>query len=157
MATVSADGVVSAIATGTATITVETVDGGLTATCTLNVLAEFVDLGLPSGIKWATCNLGETGFVSSPEQYGSFYSWGETATKGNYSWSNYAFGWKKSLNKYNTDSDGGCPKDRAYFPLPHRSEKQHSTVFCLSMRTRNMAKRAELRPHWSRNQPLENV
>lgn len=38
---------------------------------------EYVDLGLPSGIKWAKCDLGET----SPEKYGDSYSWGETWTK----------------------------------------------------------------------------
>lgn len=38
---------------------------------------EYVDLGLPSGIKWAKCDLGGT----SPEKYGDEYSWGETWTK----------------------------------------------------------------------------
>lgn len=38
---------------------------------------EYVDLGLPSGIKWAKCDLG----ASSPEKYGTTYSWGETWTK----------------------------------------------------------------------------
>ena len=38
---------------------------------------EYVDLGLPSDIKWAKCDLGET----SPEKYGDTYSWGETWTK----------------------------------------------------------------------------
>ena len=38
---------------------------------------EYVDLGLPSGIKWAKCDLGET----SPEKYGDKYAWGETWTK----------------------------------------------------------------------------
>ena len=41
---------------------------------------EYVDLGLPSGIKWAKCDLGGT----SPEKYGDKYSWGETWTKINY-------------------------------------------------------------------------
>ena len=35
---------------------------------------EYVDLGLPSGLKWATCNLG----ASSSEQPGKYYAWGET-------------------------------------------------------------------------------
>ena len=39
---------------------------------------EYVDLGLPSGIKWAKYDLGE-----SPEKYGDRYSWGETWTKRN--------------------------------------------------------------------------
>lgn len=35
---------------------------------------EYVDLGLPSGVKWATCNVGAT----SPEEYGDYFAWGET-------------------------------------------------------------------------------
>lgn len=38
---------------------------------------EYVDLGLPSRIKWAKCDLG----ASSPEKKGAFYSWGETWIK----------------------------------------------------------------------------
>lgn len=41
---------------------------------------DYVDLGLPSGIMWAKCDLG----ASSPEIYGDEYSWGETWTKRNY-------------------------------------------------------------------------
>ena len=33
----------------------------------------YVDLGLPSGLKWATCNVG----ASSPEDYGDYYAWGD--------------------------------------------------------------------------------
>jgi len=40
---------------------------------------EYVDLGLPSGIMWAKCDLGET----SPEKYGDEYAWGETWSKKN--------------------------------------------------------------------------
>ncbi len=35
---------------------------------------EWVDLGLPSGLKWATCNIG----ASKPEEYGDYFAWGET-------------------------------------------------------------------------------
>ena len=35
---------------------------------------EYVDLGLPSGLKWATCNVG----AETPEEYGNYYAWGET-------------------------------------------------------------------------------
>ena len=38
---------------------------------------DYVDLGLPSGLKWATCNVGAT----SPEDYGDYFAWGETVTK----------------------------------------------------------------------------
>ena len=37
---------------------------------------EYVDLGLPSGVKWATCNIGAT----QPLEYGNFYSWGELSS-----------------------------------------------------------------------------
>ena len=45
-----------------------------------------IDLGLPSGTKWACCNVG----ASSPEAYGSYYAWGETEEKDTYDWSSYA-------------------------------------------------------------------
>ena len=41
------------------------------------VPAEAVDLGLPSGTKWAPYNVGAT----KPEEFGDFYAWGETKTK----------------------------------------------------------------------------
>ncbi|MBR4156463.1 MAG: carboxypeptidase regulatory-like domain-containing protein [Bacteroidales bacterium] len=39
-----------------------------------------VDLGLPSGLKWATCNVGAT----RPEEVGSYYGWGELEPKSYY-------------------------------------------------------------------------
>ena len=47
----------------------------------------FVDLGLPSGLLWATCNVG----ASSPEDYGDYFAWGETSPKSEYSWGTYKF------------------------------------------------------------------
>ena len=46
---------------------------------------EYVDLGLPSGTLWATCNVG----ADSPEEYGDYFAWGETETKSDFSWSTY--------------------------------------------------------------------
>lgn len=48
---------------------------------------EFVDLGLPSGIKWATCNVG----AGMPWEYGGYYAWGETEEKEVYNWDTYKF------------------------------------------------------------------
>ncbi|MCQ2143234.1 MAG: DUF1566 domain-containing protein [Bacteroidales bacterium] len=42
---------------------------------------EAVDLGL--SVKWASYNVGAT----SPEEYGSYFAWGETQEKENYGWS----------------------------------------------------------------------
>ena len=41
---------------------------------------DYVDLGLPSGLKWATCNVG----ASKPRDFGNYYAWGETTTKETY-------------------------------------------------------------------------
>ena len=46
-----------------------------------------VDLGLLSGLKWASCNVGAT----APEDYGNYYAWGETETKADYSWATYKY------------------------------------------------------------------
>ncbi|MGM9746479.1 MAG: AarF/UbiB family protein [Paludibacteraceae bacterium] len=64
----------------------------------------WVDLGLPSGLKWATCNVGAT----TPEGYGNYYAWGETTPKDYYDWSTYKYGSDyDELTKYCTDSDYG--------------------------------------------------
>ena len=66
---------------------------------------DWVDLGLPSGLKWATCNVG----ASSPESYGSYYAWGETRPKSEYTWENYKFrvsggsSENVTFSKYNTE------------------------------------------------------
>ena len=60
---------------------------------------KFIDLGLPSGLLWAECNVG----ASSPYEDGGYYAWGETETKSSYSWDTYK--WGSSPTKYNS-SDG---------------------------------------------------
>ena len=64
---------------------------------------EYVDLGLPSGLKWATCNVG----ASKPEEYGDYFAWGETKTKDNYTESTYALGDNLYFLKYCNNSDFG--------------------------------------------------
>jgi hypothetical protein len=41
---------------------------------------EYVDLGLSSGLKWATCNVG----AKSPKEHGHYFAWGETSPKNEY-------------------------------------------------------------------------
>ena len=64
----------------------------------------YVDLGLPSGLLWATCNVG----ANNPQDYGDYFAWGETTPKDFYSWSNYKYcrGYEQ-LTKYCTMSDYG--------------------------------------------------
>ena len=66
---------------------------------------EAVDLGLPSGLKWATCNVG----ASSPEEYGDYFAWGETEPKEDYSWETYKWcmGSDKTMTKYCSKSSYG--------------------------------------------------
>jgi formylglycine-generating enzyme required for sulfatase activity len=69
---------------------------------------EFVDLGLPSGTLWATCNIGASG----PEDYGDYFAWGETVPKEEYNWNTNKWGYydensKLHITKYNTNSDYG--------------------------------------------------
>ena len=64
-------------------------------------LEGYVDLGLPSGTLWATCNVG----TDIPEGYGSYFAWGETQTKNYYDWDTYLHYNGSDLTKY-TESDG---------------------------------------------------
>ena len=65
---------------------------------------EYVDLGLPSGLLWATCNVG----ANAPEEYGDYFAWGETQPKDYYDWSTYQYGndWNQ-LTKYCNYSSWG--------------------------------------------------
>jgi hypothetical protein len=65
----------------------------------------YVDLGLPSGTKWATCNVG----ADSPEDYGDYFAWGETTPKDTYNWSTYQYcnGSNNTLTKYCDDANYG--------------------------------------------------
>lgn len=58
------------------------------SSCPDNNHPHMIDLGLPSGTLWACCNVGS----SSPEDYGVSYAWGETETKSEYDYTNYAYG-----------------------------------------------------------------
>jgi len=57
-------------------------------------VAEAIDLGLPSGTKWASWNVG----ASKPEEYGGYYAWGETEEKDYYDESTYKY--------YNSENGG---------------------------------------------------
>ncbi|MBQ6014889.1 MAG: Ig-like domain-containing protein [Bacteroidales bacterium] len=103
-----------------ATITATSVSNPqVTATCKVSIVAagsgggggetgiEAVDLGLPSGLKWGSMNVG----ASKPEDYGNHYAWGETETKTKYTTSNYKFGPVKYseitlYSKYETKQGG---------------------------------------------------
>lgn len=90
---------------------------------------EYVDLGLPSGLLWATCNVG----ANAPEEYGNYYAWGETETKSSYDASN-----SKTYRKRNLPSDisGNSQYDAARknwggsWRMPTRDEFEELLKYC---------------------------
>ncbi len=76
---------------------------------------DFVDLKLPSGTLWATCNVG----ANTPAEYGKYFAWGEITTKNFYSWDNYK--WCSddfyTLTKYNTDTAYGNVDNKTVLDL----------------------------------------
>ncbi len=76
---------------------------------TNNTIPGAVDLGLPSGLKWASCNVG----ANAPEEYGDCFAWGATAPQESYLWETCPFrtsGYNRDnvkFSKYNTISSYG--------------------------------------------------
>ncbi|MBO4605754.1 MAG: Ig-like domain-containing protein [Bacteroidales bacterium] len=123
VATVDANGNITAISKGTATITATATDGtGVSASCTVRVMNHAkpegaVDLGL--SVYWAACNVG----ASYPEHYGIYVAWGEVQSyysslspltwrsgkEAGYDWSSYRWcnGNDTSFTKYNTNESSG--------------------------------------------------
>ena len=79
----------------------------VTASSGTETPGEAVDLGLPSGLKWASMNVGAT----SPEDYGDYFSWGEVTPQSDnaYSWDSYKWcnGSSRTLTKYCNNSSYG--------------------------------------------------
>ena len=102
IASVDAQGNVTAVSLGEATITATTNDGGFSASCKVTVVlpdTKAVDLGL--SVKWADINLG----AYAPEVLGDYYAWGATEPNpsGDYSWTKCPYcsdGYGEKFNKY---------------------------------------------------------
>ncbi len=102
------NGTVTAVKVGETKITATS--AGFTAECAVSVFydAPAVDLGL--SVKWASYNVG----AKNVDGRGSYFAWGETTEKENYSWSNYNWGNfdssakpKYGITKYTADVEGG--------------------------------------------------
>lgn len=92
---------------------------------------EYVDLGLPSGLKWAAYNVGAT----KPEEYGGYYAWGETDEKERYYESDYLY--YKNGSYINIGSDiSGTQYDVAHvkwggtWRMPTKSEQDELRNKC---------------------------
>ena len=86
---------------------------------------EYVDLGLPSGLKWATCNVG----ANSPEEYGDYYAWGET--KDEYTEENsYTYGVKMNDISGNPKYDVARKKWGGKWRMPTYDEMEELIEKC---------------------------
>lgn len=74
---------------------------------------EYVDLGLPSGTLWATCNVG----ANKPEESGDYFAWGEVESKDEYSSKNYKWCNNYFINKYCNDSKDGKVDNKTILEL----------------------------------------
>ena len=75
--------------------------GGTLLTCSSTKPHAYVDLGLPSGTLWATCNIG----ADNPEDYGLYFAWGETTGYTQDTSDGRSFNWasyKYAINNYDT-------------------------------------------------------
>ena len=103
-----ATGVITGLRAGTTKIWVYSSDGQFSKSASVSVLqyeaSDAVDLGLPSGTKWASQNLGTPKQTNGEYLPGAYFAWGELNPKSSYDWSNYAWGFDEdNLYKYNAE------------------------------------------------------
>ena len=87
---------------------------------------EYVDLGLPSGLKWATCNVG----ANKPEDYGNYYAWGETSTKSLYTSNSKTYGKQMYDIKGNSQYDAARANWGGTWRLPTKAELEELNNKC---------------------------
>jgi len=115
VATVDESGLVTAVGDGSCVITCRATDGSnVSNTCGVTVQTVddsgyidghyYVDLQLPSGTLWASTNIG----ASSSTEYGSYFAWGETSPKQEYTKSSYVW-FDSSTNSYAAIYFGSSP------------------------------------------------
>ena len=67
----------------------------------ISVGIEYVDLGLSSGTLWAACNVGSC----TPEGFGTFFAWAETAPKSTYCWHSYKYAFNPKFYEDNPPAE----------------------------------------------------
>ena len=88
---------------------------------------DYVDLGLPSGLKWATYNVG----ADSPEEYGHYFAWGETTTKTEYTEDN-SLTYDKQMNDItgNSQYDAATANWGGTWRIPTKAEQEELLNNC---------------------------
>lgn len=99
---------------------------------------DWVDLGLPSGIKWAKCNIG----ALESTDYGSYFAWGETETKTNFEFKSYKFAQQLKeggyiIRKYSDgsslslDDDAACENCGIEWRMPSKADFMELIDYCI--------------------------
>ena len=99
---------------------------------------DIIDLGLPSGTKWAACNLG----ANTPTESGEFFAWGDTSSKSNYIGRTcetydldiYTLKMEDYVNRYNilhTDYDAAAQILGENWSLPSGEQAQELIDNCI--------------------------
>ncbi len=112
---------------------VQATGNDITLSCPDDNHPHAIDLGLPSGTKWACCNVG----ASTPEGYGGYYAWGETEEKDYYSLSTYIHYDDSSSTYHDLGSDiAGTQYDVAHvkwggsWVMPSKDQNQELIENC---------------------------
>ena len=83
----------------------------------------YVDLGLPSGTKWATMNIG----ANSPEKLGGYYAWGETEAREDF---NYGYSYSDNLDTLPVNADAASVNWSDKWRMPTSVEMQELVENC---------------------------
>lgn len=89
----------------------------------------YVDLGLPSGTKWATCNVG----ANEPWNYGNYYSWGETSPKEYYDETSILSGVHIDQIAGDTNYDASTKNWGKGWRMPSESDMKELLMYCKSV------------------------
>ena len=112
--------------------------------CPDNNHPHLIDLGLPSGTKWACCNVG----ADKPEAYGGYYAWGETEEKSIYNNETYQYynGYWQNLGSgiSGTEYDVAQEKWKGPWVMPSREQQFELVNNCTSTWTTQNGVRGKL-------------
>ena len=94
---------------------------------------DFVDLGLPSGLLWAKCNIG----AATESETGGYFSWGETAPKTEFGYGKYKFGstftkynWSDNLRELQPEDDAAFVNLGPWCHIPTKAEWEELIEKC---------------------------
>ena len=83
-----------------------------------------IDLGMPSGKKWACCNVD----ADAPEEYGGYYAWGDVETKSTYTLGTYTRKYVENIS--GTQFDVATKKWGDNWQIPTKEDMEWLTKNC---------------------------